>query len=97
MCPHCHLDFIPWRAWRITRWSSFPCPNCSVALSRRIGVQSFAVMLLGLVPYLLVRENLPWIPAIIAAPIFGVVVYVADVFTVRLTCEVTDQAHSQNA
>ena len=33
-CPACKHNFIPWAIWKITRWSTLKCPNCSVLLTR---------------------------------------------------------------
>jgi len=84
-CPVCGHKFIPWEAWKITRWSSISCPACKAKLNREKDTQFFMVVLLGIIGpaiCMLLQLSLLWF--MVSAIVSAIVMYVADTLTVRL-------------
>src|SRR5437870_2216740 len=48
-CPACGHRFIPWRIWRVTRWSHIACPACHAQLNRRFDLQLVGINILAAV------------------------------------------------
>ena len=82
-CPACHHRFIPWSVWKITRWSCMECPVCSCKLNRRFELREDAVFCawFGAVTWLLFGFD---ISPVVVLPGGAALLYVVDVFTVRL-------------
>lgn len=85
VCPVCAFHFIPWSAWRITRWSGIACPNCHSRLGRRVDLQFFTIVA-AVVPWTLVLtlwRPPAWVLVLVAAVLI-VCAYIVDALTVRL-------------
>jgi hypothetical protein len=87
-CPACGHYFIPWRTWRISRWSCLPCPKCGTPLNRRLDMQLVLVFLTMYICCMLLMAatfyGLPFAISIALIFIIFVVTWLVDVLTVRL-------------
>lgn len=85
-CPACEHRFIPWTAWKISRWSCIGCPACRCQLNRRLDGRDGAIFLvfvlsLGALLRTASANRLAGALVLVA----GVAVfYVLDICTVRL-------------
>ena len=85
-CPACGHKFIPWQAWKITRWSNIACPSCQAPLNRKVDAQLF---LIAIAAWLVLTVVNVWLLSSLAARVvsfFAVVVALEllDTFTMRL-------------
>ena len=88
-CPSCLVRFTPWRAWRLGIWNSIPCPQCGIALRRKLGVvyviAVFLWTLAGCIPLLfLFFLSFPFWQATLIFVAFMAALWIVDVLTVRL-------------
>ena len=86
-CPTCDAAFVPWNLWRVSRWTNISCPQCKSKLNRSYDPQLFLVLaayVMGLIGLVwLMGLSLASLAASVAAT--AIIVYLLDVFTVRLT------------
>jgi prepilin signal peptidase PulO-like enzyme (type II secretory pathway) len=85
-CPACQHRFVPWTAWKISRWSCIACPACQAKLNRKFDLRVLAISIpfviaLGAAIRLAPTTSLSRV-LVLAGGI--VVFYFIDVCTVRL-------------
>lgn len=42
-CPACQHRFIPWKVWKISRWTCIACPACHSKLYRNVDGRFIAI------------------------------------------------------
>ncbi len=85
-CPACQHRFIPWTAWKISRWSCMACPACHSKLNRRLDGRAFAIFLAFLLAFGALLRAIPayGLPRTLVLVTGAVIFYFLDVCTVRL-------------
>ena len=85
-CPACEESFVPWGAWKISRWTGIKCPFCSAPLTRSYDVQFWRLVLLIVlvVPFLVTSFSFLGISSVGAFLTSVIPLYILDVFTIRL-------------
>jgi apolipoprotein N-acyltransferase len=77
---------VPWGVWRISIYSSIPCPKCGVRLTRRRDLQFFAVpfVILCVLAAGLFFGFSPKAFVVCALLVLALIAWLLDAFTVRL-------------
>ena len=77
-------SFVPWQAWRITRWSCIRCPHCSALLNRKFDLQFLFISLFLLASLLPLALSLPIAIRLLLVAILLATGFVLDSYTVKL-------------
>src|SRR5438876_5728742 len=84
-CPACGHGFIPWRIWRVTRWSQITCPACHVQLNRHFDAQFvFVCVVSALLPFPAFLVPGPGWVKLLSLCAFLLVFWLLDATTVHL-------------
>lgn len=100
-CPGCGVRFVPWRLWRITRWTCISCPSCGIQLGRVLD-RRFALLLLGgavLVPLgvTFLIATTPWPVWVLCLLALVLIFYLLDVLAVQLVVAGKPKGRAQRA